>query len=40
MKTYQSFAKAILTLLGADTAIRIRVDGYMGSFADLAKTVR
>jgi len=29
MKTYQSFAKALLTLLGADTAVRIRVDGYM-----------
>lgn len=29
MKTYQSFAKALLTLLGTDTAIRIRVDGYM-----------
>ena len=29
MKTYQSFAKALLSLLGADTAVRIRVDGYM-----------
>lgn len=29
MKTYQSFAKALLTLLGADTAVRLRVDGYM-----------
>ena len=29
MKTYQSFAKALLTLLGTDTAVRIRVDGYM-----------
>lgn len=29
MKTYQSFAKALLTLLGADTAVRIRVDSYM-----------
>ena len=29
MKTYQSFAKALDTLLGADTAVRIRVDGYM-----------
>ena len=29
MKTYQSFAKALLALLGADTAVRIRVDGYM-----------
>ena len=29
MKTYQSFAKALLTLLGADMAVRIRVDGYM-----------
>ena len=29
MKTYQSFAKALLTLLGADTAVRIRVDGHM-----------
>lgn len=29
MKTYQSFAKALLTLLGSDTAVRIRVEGYM-----------
>lgn len=29
MKTYQSFAKALLTLLGTDTAVRIRVEGYM-----------
>ena len=29
MKIYQSFAKSLLTLLGADTAVRIRVDGYM-----------
>ena len=29
MKTYQSFAKALLTLLGTDTAVRLRVDGYM-----------
>jgi len=29
MKTYQSFAKALLTLLGDDTAVRIRVDGFM-----------
>ena len=29
MKIYQSFAKALLTLLGTDTAVRIRVDGYM-----------
>ena len=29
MNTYQSFAKALLTLLGTDTAVRIRVDGYM-----------
>jgi hypothetical protein len=29
MKTYQSFAKALGTLLDADTAVRIRVDGYM-----------
>lgn len=29
MKTYQSFAKALVTLLGSDTAVRIRVDGYM-----------
>jgi hypothetical protein len=29
MKTYQSFAKALLTLLGPDTAVRLRVDGYM-----------
>jgi len=29
MKTYQSFAKALTTLLGTDTAVRIRVDGYM-----------
>ena len=29
MKTYQSFAKTLLTLLGTDTAVRIRVDGYM-----------
>jgi hypothetical protein len=29
VKTYQSFAKALLTLLGTDTAFRIRVDGYM-----------
>jgi hypothetical protein len=29
MKTYQSFAKSLLTLLGADTAVRIRVDGYI-----------
>ena len=29
MNTYQSFAKTLLTLLGADTAVRIRVDGYM-----------
>lgn len=29
MKTYQSFAKALLTLLGADTVVRLRVDGYM-----------
>ena len=29
MKTYQSFAKALTALLGADTAVRIRVDGYM-----------
>ena len=31
MKIYQSFAKALLTLLGTDTAVRIRVDGYMPS---------
>lgn len=29
MKTYQSFAKALLTLLGGDTAVRLRVSGYM-----------
>jgi hypothetical protein len=29
MKTYQSFAKALTTLLGSDMAVRIRVDGYM-----------
>ena len=29
MQIYQSFAKALLTLLGTDTAVRIRVDGYM-----------
>ena len=29
MNTYQSFAKSILTLLGTDTAVRIRVEGYM-----------
>ena len=29
MNTYQSFAKSLLTLLGADTAVRISVDGYM-----------
>jgi hypothetical protein len=29
MQTYQSFAKALTTLLGADMAVRIRVDGYM-----------
>lgn len=29
MKIYQSFAKALLTLLGTDTAVRIRVEGYM-----------
>lgn len=29
MKIYQSFAKALTALLGADTAVRIRVDGYM-----------
>ena len=29
MNTYQSFAKSLLTLLGADTAVRIRVEGYM-----------
>lgn len=29
MKTYQSFAKALVALLGSDTAVRIRVDGYM-----------
>ena len=29
MKTYQSFAKALLALLGTDTAVRIRVEGYM-----------
>ena len=29
MNTYQSFAKSLLTLLGTDTAVRIRVDGYM-----------
>lgn len=29
MKTYQSFAKALLTLLGSDTAVRIKVNGYM-----------
>ena len=29
MNTYQSFAKALITLLGTDTAVRIRVEGYM-----------
>ena len=29
MKTYQSFAKALTALLATDTAVRIRVDGYM-----------
>ena len=29
MKTYQSFAKALTTLLETDTAVRIRVEGYM-----------
>ena len=29
MKIYQSFAKALFTLLGTDTAVRIRVEGYM-----------
>ena len=29
MKTYQSFAKTLLTLLGTDRAVRIRVDGYI-----------
>ena len=29
MNTYQSFAKALTALLGADTAVRIRVEGYM-----------
>ena len=29
MKTYQSFAKALTALLGTDTAVRIRVEGYM-----------
>ena len=29
MNTYQSFAKSLLTLLGAEKAVRIRVEGYM-----------
>ena len=29
MKTYQHFASVLTQLLGADTAVRIRVDGYM-----------
>ena len=29
MKTYQSFAKTLTALLGTDTAVRIRVEGYM-----------
>ena len=29
MKTFQSFAKALLALLGTDTAVRLTVNGYM-----------
>ena len=29
MKIYQSFAKALLTLLGTDTAVRLTVPGFM-----------
>ena len=29
MNIYQSFAKSLLTLLGTDTAVRIRVEGYL-----------
>lgn len=28
MKTYQSFAKSLMTFLGTDTAVQIRVDDY------------
>ena len=29
MNTYQSFATILAQLLGTDTAVRIRVDGYI-----------